>query len=143
MPRPNAMGRPKPKIEDPMGKLKRLFCYIFKNYGPHCVFVLVCIIISVLANVQGTMFTQSLIDDYIVPLTKTAHPNFGPLAVKILQVAGFYGIGVITTYAYNRIMVNVTQGTLRNLRVEMFEKMETLPIKYFDTNAHGLSLIHI
>ena len=137
MPRPNAMGRPKPKIEDPMGKLKRLFCYIFKNYGPHCVFVLVCIIISVLANVQGTMFTQSLIDDYIVPLTKTAHPNFGPLAAKILQVAGFYGIGVITTYAYNRIMVNVTQGTLRNLRVEMFEKMETLPIKYFDTNAHG------
>ena len=137
MPRPNAMGRPKPKIEDPMGKLKRLFCYIFKNYGLHCVFVLVCIIISVLANVQGTMFTQSLIDDYIVPLTKTAHPNFGPLAAKILQVAGFYGIGVITTYAYNRIMVNVTQGTLRNLRVEMFEKMETLPIKYFDTNAHG------
>ena len=137
MPRPNAMGRPKPKIEDPMGKLKRLFCYIFKNYGLHCVFVLVCIIISVLANVQGTMFTQSLIDDYIVPLTKTAHPNFGPLAAKILQVAGFYGIGVITTYAYNRIMVNVTQGTLRNLRVQMFEKMETLPIKYFDTNAHG------
>ena len=137
MPRPNAMGRPKPKIEDPMGKLKRLFCYIFKNYGPHCVFVLVCIIISVLANVQGTMFTQSLIDDYIVPLTKTAHPNFGPLAAKILQVAGFYGIGVITTYVYNRMMVNVTQGTLRNLRVEMFEKMETLPIKYFDTNAHG------
>ena len=137
MPRPNAMGRPKPKIEDPMGKLKRLFCYIFKNYGLHCVFVLVCIIISVLANVQGTMFTQSLIDDYIVPLTKTAHPNFGPLAAKILQVAGFYGIGVITTYAYNRMMVNVTQGTLRNLRVEMFEKMETLPIKYFDTNAHG------
>ena len=137
MPRPNAIGRPKPKIEDPMGKLKRLFCYIFKNYGPHCVFVLVCIIISVLANVQGTMFTQSLIDDYIVPLTKTAHPDFGPLAAKILQVAGFYGIGVITTYAYNRIMVNVTQGTLRNLRVEMFEKMETLPIKYFDTNAHG------
>ena len=128
MPRPNAMGRPKPKIEDPMGKLKRLFCYIFKNYGPHCVFVLVCIIISVLANVQGTMFTQSLIDDYIVPLTKTAHPNFGPLAAKILQVAGFYGIGVITTYAYNRIMVNVTQGTLRNLRVEMFGKMETLPM---------------
>ena len=137
MPRPNAMGRPKPKIEDPMGKLKRLFCYIFKNYGLHCVFVIVCIIISVLANVQGTMFTQSLIDDYIVPLTKTAHPNFGPLVAKILQVAGFYGIGVITTYAYNRIMVNVTQGTLRNLRVEMFEKKETLPIKYFDTNAHG------
>ena len=137
MPRPNAIGKPKPKIEDPMGKLKRLFCYIFKSYGPHCFFVLVCIIISVLANVQGTMFTQSLIDDYIVPLTKTAHPNFGPLAAKILQVAGFYGIGVITTYAYNRIMVNVTQGTLRNLRVEMFEKMETLPIKYFDTNAHG------
>ena len=67
MPRPNAIGKPKPKIEDPMGKLKRLFCYIFKSYGPHCFFVLVCIIISVLANVQGTMFTQSLIDDYIVP----------------------------------------------------------------------------
>ena len=78
MPRPNAMGRPKPKIEDPMGKLKRLFCYIFKNYGLHCVFVLVCIIISVLANVQGTMFTQSLIDDCvnIVPCTLASTGNY-------------------------------------------------------------------
>lgn len=90
--------------------LSGCFVIFLKNYGPHCVFVLVCIIISVLANVQGTMFTQSLIDDYIVPLTKTAHPNFGPLAAKILQVAGFYGIGVITTYVYNRMMVKVTQG---------------------------------
>ena len=76
MPRPNAMGRPKPKIEDPMGKLKRLFCYIFKNYGPHCVFVLVCIIISVLANVQGTMFMKTLIDGYITPLLGQANPDY-------------------------------------------------------------------
>ena len=110
---------------------------IFLRIMDCIVFLFSCVLLSVYAMYRELCFTQSLIDDYIVPLTKTAHPNFGPLAAKILQVAGFYGIGVITTYAYNRIMVNVTQGTLRNLRVEMFEKMETLPIKYFDTNAHG------
>ncbi|MCH5267021.1 MAG: ABC transporter ATP-binding protein [Lachnospiraceae bacterium] len=130
-------GRPRPHIEDPMGKLRRVFKYVFKDYGVHCVIVVICIVASVLANIQGTMFTQSLIDNYIMPLSKATKPDFGPLGAKLLQVAVFYGIGVLCSYTYNRIMVNVTQGTLRNLRTQMFEKMETLPIKYFDTHAHG------
>lgn len=134
---PGGVKLPGKQIEDPVGKLRRLIQYVFQYYAPHCIIVLVCIIVGVLANVQGTMFTQKLIDNYILPLTKVPNPDFKPLLLKMLQVAGFYAIGVITTYTYNRIMVNVTQGTLRNLRVEMFEKMETLPIKYFDTHAHG------
>ena len=137
MPRPNAIGKPKPKIEDPMGKLKRLFCYIFKSYGPHCFFVLVCIIISVLANVQGTMFTKNLIDDYIVPLLKTGSPDYGPLLAAMGRVAIFYGIGVISTFAYSKIMIYVSQGTIKNLRVELFSHMQDLPIRYFDSHAHG------
>ncbi len=134
---PRGVKMPGKQIEDPVGKLARLLKYVFQNYAPHCIIVLICIIVGVLANVQGTMFTQKLIDDYILPLTKVSDPDFRPLWIKLMQVAGFYAIGVISNYVYNRIMVNVTQGTLRNLRVEMFEKMETLPIKYFDTHAHG------
>lgn len=134
---PRGVKMPGKRIEDPIGKICRLFRYVLKYYGPHCLVVLICIVISVLANVQGTMFTQKLIDDYILPLTKVSNPDFAPLAARILQVAVFYGIGVAATYIYSRIMVNVTQGTLRNLRVEMYEKMEMLPIKYFDTHPHG------
>ena len=97
----------------------------------------VLILTGVIANVQGTMFTKNLIDDYITPFLLTDSPDFGPLAQAIGRVAVFYAVGVVATYLYNRIMVNVTQGTLRNLRNELFEHMETLPIKYFDTHAHG------
>ena len=99
--------------------------------------VVICIFVSVLANVQGTMFMKTLIDQYITPLLKADTPDFGPLTAAIARVACFYAIGVIATYTYNRIMINVSQGTLRNLRNDMFAKMETLPIKYFDTHAHG------
>lgn len=120
------------------GKIfKRLMAYIFKSYKFHLIFVAVCILISVLANVQGTLFMQTLIDEFILPLIKSENPDFTDLWGQITRVAVFYAIGVIATYTYNRIMVNVTQGTLKNLRDSLFTKMESLPIKYFDTNAHG------
>lgn len=120
------------------GKIfKRLMAYIFQSYKYHLIFVAVCILISVLANVQGTLFMQTLIDEFILPLIKSENPDFTDLLAQITRVALFYGIGVIATYTYNRVMVNVTQGTLKNLRNSLFTKMESLPIKYFDTNAHG------
>ena len=97
------------------------------------------ILVGVMANIQGTMFTKNLIDDYITPFLKSSQPDFTPLARAIAKVAVFYGIGVLSTYAYNRIMVNVTQGVLRNLRNELFEHMEKLPIKYFDKSEKKTS----
>ncbi|MBO4980889.1 MAG: ABC transporter ATP-binding protein [Lachnospiraceae bacterium] len=135
-PGPKAHG-PRPKLQDPGKLFKRLMKYILKNYAPHLVIVAVCILISVLANVQGTMFTKTLIDGYITPLLLSDNPDFGPLLQAILRVAGFYLIGAVSTFIYNRIMVNVSQGTLKNLRDDMFHHMESLPIRYFDTHAHG------
>ena len=86
---------------------------------------------------QGTLFMQSLIDDYIVPLTQMEQPDFSPLAGALFRVGYVYAAGILCAYAYNRIMVNVSQGTMRSLRVELFEHMESLPIRYFDTHAHG------
>lgn len=128
---------PGKKIEHPGKLFVRLMNYVLKNYTFSSVVVVVCIIVSVLANVQGTMFIRSLIDDFIEPMLKTSKTDFGPLAHKILQIACFYLIGVAASYIYNRVMVNVTQGTLRNLRNDMFHKMELLPIRYFDTHSHG------
>lgn len=116
---------------------KRLMAYILKAYKFHLIFVAVCIFISVLANVQGTLFMQTLIDDFIVPLLKAKSPDFTDLKGEVIRVGLIYSIGVIATYTYNRIMVNVTQGMLNNLRNSLFTKMESIPIKYFDTNAHG------
>lgn len=135
---PGARGRgPRPKIENPGKILKRLFSYLFKYYGIQLIIVVVCIFISVLANVQGTLFTKTLIDDYITPLVQSDMPDFGPLMNAILRVAVFYLIGAMSTWVYNRIMVNVTQGTLKRMRDDLFTHMESLPIKYFDTHAHG------
>ena len=131
-------GSMKPKKTKEPGKLfMRLMSYIFKNYGLACVVVVICIFITALSSVQGTMFMQTLIDDYIIPLTKSANPDFSGLIHAILRVAAFYLCGVVAAYAYTRIMVNVTQGTLKNFRDDMFLTMETLPIRYFDTHAHG------
>lgn len=137
MPGPRGPQGGKTKIENPGKLFLRLMKYIFSQYLWHVILVVIFIFIGVLANVQGTMFMQTLIDKYIVPMIGAEHPNFGPLAAAIGRVAVFYGIGVISTWAYNRIMVNVTQGTLRNLRNDMFTHMESLPIRYFDTHAHG------
>ncbi len=125
------------KIENPGKVFKRLMKYVAKSYGLHLVIVAVLIFVSVLANVQGTMFIQSLIDDYIQPMLTTQEPDFGPLAEAIMRVAGLYLIGVAAAYIYNRMMINVTQGVLRNLRNDLFSHMETLPVKYFDTHSHG------
>lgn len=120
------------------GKLfKRLFGVLMKNYGVQLVIVVICIIINVLASVQGTLFLQTLIDEYIEPMLKAQTPDFQPLLHAIIRVAVFYGIGILATYTYNRIMVYVSQGMLKLFRLQMFDKMERLPIKYFDTHAHG------
>lgn len=133
-------GKPGGKMKmaaNPMQTFKRLIGYIMKNYAVHLILVMVLILVSVLANVQGTLFQKTLIDDYITPLLKNGGNDFSPLARAIMRVAGFYAIGVIATYTYNRIMVTVTQGMLHQLRVDLFSHMETLPIKYFDTHKHG------
>lgn len=127
----------KPQVKNPGKLLARLMNYVFRDYKIHCIFVFIFIFLGVIANVQGTMFTKNLIDDYITPFLLTDSPDFSPLAHAIGRVAIFYAIGIISTYAYNRIMVTVTQGTLRNMRNELFAHMQKLPIKYFDTHAHG------
>lgn len=137
MPGPRGPQGPKPKIKNPGKLFARLMGFIFKKYLPACIIVVICIFVSVLANVQGTMFTKNLIDDYIVPLLKTGSPDYGPLLAAMGRVAIFYGIGVISTFAYSKIMIYVSQGTIKNLRVELFSHMQDLPIRYFDSHAHG------
>ena len=134
---PMGPGKPGAKIENPGKLFIRLMKYVFKYYWVHCLIVVVGIIASVFATNQGTMFTQTLIDKYIVPLSKSSDPDFSKLLAKITEVGIFYGAGVIGVFLYNRLIIYVTQGTLKRLRIEMFNKMETLPIKYFDTHAHG------
>ena len=133
-PRPRGM---KTTVQNPMKVLGRLLAYVAKNYRFHMILVFVLIVVGVLANVQGTLFTRTLIDSYITPLLKSPEPDFGPLGGAIARVACFYAIGAASTYIYQRIMINVTQGTLRDLRNDLFAHMETLPISYFDTHAHG------
>ena len=126
-----------PKIENPGKIFKRLIGYVAKSYGFHLVAVAVLILVSVLMNVQGTLFIQRLIDDYITPMLGSESPDFAALAYAILRVGCFYAIGIVAAYLYNLLMVYVTQGTLRNLRNDLFSHMEKLPIKYFDTHSHG------
>ena len=121
-----------------LGKtMGRVFGYMLQSYKFSFILVVLCIIGSALATLQGTLFMQSLIDDYIVPLTQMEQPDFSPLAGALFKVGCIYAAGILCAYAYNRIMVNVSQGTMRSLRVELFEHMESLPIRYFDTHAHG------
>ena len=128
---------PEKKIANPGKLFSRLLGYIFKNYGIHCILVVILIFISVLANVQGTLFMKTLIDSYILPLLQTSDPDFSGLAHAILRVACFYACGVVAAYAQSKIMIYISQGTLRNFRDDMFTHMESLPIRYFDTHAHG------
>ena len=101
------MGRPQNKVKYPGKLLMRLINYIFRDYKIHCIAVFILIFVGVIANVQGTMFTRDLIDKYITPfLLSDGTPNFSPLAHAIERVAVFYGIGIVATYAYNRIMIN-------------------------------------
>ena len=110
---------------------------VFRRYGWACAVVGLCIVGSALATVQGSLFLKSLIDDYINPMLSSGSRDFGPLAAALLRIAGIYAIGVLCAWGQSRIMVNVSQGTLRDLRIRVFQHMESLPISYFDTHAHG------
>ena len=136
-PGPRGMGGPRPKVENPGRLLKRIMAEVFQHYLPHCILVLICIVVSALANVQASLFLQTLIDDYIIPMTQQQDPSFAPLAGALMRVGCIYVVGILAAWLNARIMVNVTQGTLRNLRIQLFTHMESLPIRYFDTHPHG------
>ena len=134
---PRGARIPGKKVEHPFKLLGRTLKFVFRDYKFHFVIVLICIVVSVLASVQGTLFTRTLIDSYILPMIGQENPDFGPLAGAIGRVAIFYLAGALANWVQARIMVNVTQGTMRNIRIEMFDHMQSLPIKYFDTHKHG------
>ena len=117
--------------------LMRLLSYVWNYYKVECVFVAIGIAVSSLAAVAGNLFIKNLIDDYIMPFLSENNPSFAPLVRALLIMAGIYYIGTFATFLYARLMVNVTQGTLKRIRDDMFTHMERLPIKYFDTHAHG------
>ena len=128
---------PRPKVENPGVILRRLFSVILGHYKFHCLFVLLLIVASTLANVIGNLFLKTLIDSYITPFLHEASPNFAPLLRALLLMACVYYLGAAATYGYSRIMISVTQGTMRSIREDLFRHMESLPIRYFDTHAHG------
>lgn len=132
-----AQNTGKMSLRQQVSAMKRVLGYLLRDYKFAFFIVVVCILGSALATLRGTLFMQSLIDDYIVPLTQAQTPDFSKLAAALVAVALTYGIGILCAYGYNRIMVNVSQGTMRNLRVELFQHMESLPIRYFDTHAYG------
>ena len=130
-------GMPRPKIENPGKIFSRLMGYVFKYYPIHMLTVVVCILLTVFSTVQGTLFTKTLIDSYIQPMLDSHSTDYGPLLAAMGRVAVFYAIGVVAAFVQAKVMVYINQGTLRRLREELFTHMESLPIKYFDTHAHG------
>ncbi len=136
-----ALGRPRPKVNNPGLLFRRIMGFVFRNYKIHCFVVVICIVASVLCNLQGTLFMRNLIDDHIAPLLLVKESggvvSYDALLQNILRVALFYALGIAASLTQQKLMVNVTQGTMRDLRNELFEHMEQLPIKYFDTHAHG------
>lgn len=117
--------------------IKRLLKYATSIYKLQFVIVIISIIVSAIASVLGIQFLKSLIDNYITPLLGMENPNFEPLFVAVVGMGGMYLIGILSTYLYNRLMINISQGVLKKVRSEMFEHMQKLPIRYFDTHAHG------
>ena len=117
--------------------LKRVIKETITSYKIESLIVLVLIIVSSIANVYGSMFLKSLIDDYIVPLLSQKVPNYTPLLYALMELAMIYGVGILATYGFNRIMVTISLGTLKHIRDELFEHMQTLPLRFFDTHAHG------
>lgn len=117
--------------------IKRLLKYVTSTYKLQLVIVLISIIVSALVGVAGIQFLKYLIDDFIIPLVNSQNPDFGPLLQVILIMGGIYLVGVLGTYIYNRLMINISQGALNKIREEMFEHMQKLPIRYFDSRPHG------
>lgn len=132
---PNARAGGRPKL-NPAG-LKRLFSMIWKDYSWRLIVIAVLILLSAYANVRGNTFQQTLIDDYISPMLASHSTDFGPLLGAISTMAMIYLLGIVATYTWNRMMVTVSLGTLNNVRERLFSHMESLPIRYFDTHAHG------
>ena len=128
---------PRPKVENPGKVFKRILAYVMSRYKAQVIVVLCCILLAVFAQLQGVMFSQTLIDSYILPLLKAGSTDISGLAAAILRVAVIYCVGIAAVFVQNRLMARITQGTLKDLRDEMFTHMQTLPIKYFDTHAHG------
>lgn len=134
MPAPRGM---KPTVQNPGKVLARILKYVFGKYLINCIVVLICIVLSVAASIQGTMFMKTLIDGFITPLIGSASPDYSMLLHAILRVAVFYGIGIAANFVQQKLMAYTTQGVMRSIRDDMFIHMETLPIKYFDTHSHG------
>ena len=124
-------------IGNNLNGLKRVMKETIRRYKVQCLLVFLLILVSAIANVYGSVFLQTLIDDYITPLTIMSEPDFGPLAKAILYLACIYGLGIVSTYTWNRLMINISLGTLNDTRESLFKHMESLPIAYFDTHAHG------
>lgn len=122
---------------DKKGTLLRLTRYVLKNYSFSCITVAVCILITSVTTLTSTLFTRTLIDDYIVPLTQVDNPQYASLAQALFTLGMILLFGVICSYTYNRIMINVTQGTMLRLRKDMFSHMQKLPVAYFDARSHG------
>ena len=127
----------RPNVKLRKGAVKRVYQYIFKHYKMVCLIVAICILISSVTSVVSTLFTKELIDKYILPMTQSAVPDFYPLAKALFILAVVLVLGIICSYTYNRLMINVSQGSLKHMRIDVFSHMESLPIKYFDTHAHG------
>ena len=134
---PGRNAGPRPKVENPGKMFKRILAYVMKQYKFQVILVLCCILLSVFAQVQGTLFMQTLIDSYILPLLAEKSNDFSGLLHAITRVACFYGVGILAVFIQNRTMAKITQGTLKRLRDDLFVHMQTLPIKYFDSHAHG------
>ena len=134
---PGRNAGPRPKVENPGKMFKRILAYVMKQYKFQVILVLCCILLSVFAQVQGTLFMQTLIDSYILPLLAEKSNDFSGLLHAITRVACFYGVGILAVFIQNRTMAKIAQGTLKRLRDDLFVHMQTLPIKYFDSHAHG------
>ena len=127
----------KPGARNPGKTLRRIAEEVFAHYKWHCLAVVLCLVVAAFASVRGTLFIQRLIDDYILPLTSSESPDFGPLARALIGVACLYALGAFSSWLQNYLMIHVSQGTLRSLRLRLFSKMERLPVRYFDTHPYG------
>ncbi len=128
---------PKVKVENAGQIFKRIMAYVGKRYKFQYALVIICIVVNVLSNIQGTLFTKSLIDDYIMPLMESENPDYSNLLHAIIRVAVFYLCGIIAAFVQQLTMIYISQGTLRDMRQDLFTHMESLPISYFDKNTHG------
>ncbi len=137
MPGMRNVGKPRPKVQNPGALFMRLMKLVLKNYLGSFIIVIACILVAAWATLQGTLFQKTLIDSFILPMLADKSTDFTPLGTALLKLAGIYAVGIAASYTYQRIMISVSQGTLRDLRKDLFAHMESLPIRYFDRNAHG------